>query len=343
MNKGVKLLLAVVVLGVLVAAWFGVRNISDSTEEPEETTTYIFVVETDPAELTRMEYEANGDVVAFEYSDGKWVNPSDPYMPLDQTQVATIASALTTVACNRVVSADASESAEYGLDAPSYRITMKYSDGSAVEYYLGAQNKHTSEYYLSVKGSTAVYSVNPAILDYCGFAYDDMLVLDEIEDIAANKVDKIVTETATGTITLEKLTRTVTVTNEDGTTEDSEGTYYVLTNEAGSAVELDAETGDDIVDGVLSPIVLSCPDYHVEESERAAYGLDDPIKLTVYYTEELEVSTESSSAGKVQTSMQYVITFGMVENGEEEAEAYMVLPDSDMVFAVDASAFESLF
>ncbi len=343
MNKGVKLLLAVVVLGVLVAAWLGVRGMSDAPDEPEDTTSYIFVVQTDPATLVGMEYDAKGDKVTLEYRDGKWIDPADPYMPLDQTRIATIASALTTVACNRVISADASTSAEYGLDVPSYSITMKYTDGSTVEYYIGLQNKHTSEYYLSVKGSTAVYSVNPAILDYCTDKYADLLVLDEIEDIAASKVNKIVTESANGTVTLEKLTRTVTVTKDDGTTEENSEAYYVLTNEAGSAVELDEETGDEIVDGVLNPIVISCPDYYVEESERVTYGLDKPIKLTVHYTEELNVSTENSSAGKVQTPMQYVITFATVQKSEEKAEVYMLLPDSDMIFSVDVSAFESLF
>lgn len=343
MNKGVKLLLAVVVLGVLVAAWLGVRGMSDPIDEPEDTTTYLFVVETDPAMLSFMEYEVNGETVSFEYKDGSWINPADAYMPLDQTRIGTIASALTTVACNRMIASDGNSSAEYGLDAPSCRITMKYTDGSTVEYYIGLQNKHTSEYYLAVKGSTAVYSVNPAILDYCGDKYDELLVLDEIEDIAADMVNKIVTESENGTVTLEKLSRTVTVVNEDGEEEESEEIYYVLTNEAGTPVELDAETGDEIIDGVLNPIVLSCPDFHVEESERAAYGFDAPIKLTVHYIEELSVSTETSSSGKVQTPRQYVISFGTVQNGEEAAEFYMLLPESDMVFSVDVSAFESLF
>ncbi|MBQ2734118.1 MAG: DUF4340 domain-containing protein [Clostridia bacterium] len=343
MNKGVKLLLAVVVLGVLIAAWFGVRGMSDTADEPEDTTTYLFVVRTDPAQLVSIEYDIKGEKVAFEYRDGTWINPAEPYMPLDQTQIATVASALTTVACNRLISAEGNNSAEYGLDAPSYSITMKYTDGSTVEYYIGLQNKHTSEYYLSVKGSAAVYSVNPAILDYCSNKYEDLLVLDEIEDIAASKVNKIVTESEKGTVTLEKLTRTVSAESEDGGTEEISETYYVLTNEAGSAVELDAETGDEIVDGVLTPIVLSCPDYHLEENERGTYGLASPTKLTVHYTEELEISTENSSAGKVQTPMKYEISFGFVQNGEEKAVAYMQLPDSDMVFSVDISAFESLF
>ncbi|MBQ5648870.1 MAG: hypothetical protein IIV03_01910 [Clostridia bacterium] len=36
MNKGVKLLLAVAVLGVLIAAWFGVRSIPQGTEALDE-------------------------------------------------------------------------------------------------------------------------------------------------------------------------------------------------------------------------------------------------------------------------------------------------------------------
>lgn len=343
MNKGVKLLLAVAVLGVLIAAWFGVRSIPQGTEALDEETTYLFVVATDPATLTFMEYEVNGETVSFEYKDGKWINPADEYMPLDQTQVGTIASALTTVACNRFISADGNSSAEYGLDAPSYRITMKYNDGSTVEYYIGLQNKHTTEYYLSVKGSGAVYGVNAAILDYCTAVYEDMLVLDEIEEIAYDKVNKLVAELSGGNVTLEKLTRKEETQIEDGETVESTVTYYVLTNEAGSAVELDAETGDSIVKGVLNPVVLECVDYYAEESELAAYGLNTPVKLTVHYTEELAISTETSSSGKVHTPMQYTIRFGFVQTGEEKADAYMILPDSDMVFSVDVSAFESLF
>ena len=132
-------------------------------------------------------------------------------------------------------------------------------------------------------------------------------------------------------------------TDENGETVESTVTYYVLTNEAGSSVELDAETGDSIVKGVLNPVVLECVDYYAEETELAAYGLNAPVKLTVHYTEELAISTETSSSGKVETPMQYVITFGFVQSGEEKASAYMLLPDSDMVFSVDVSAFESLF
>ena len=343
MNKGVKLLLGVVVLGVLVAAWLGVRGMSDTADVPAETTTYLFVVQTNPASLTHMEYAIGDEIVSFEYKDGAWINPADPYMPLDQTTVGTIASALTTVACNRFISADGNNSAEYGLDNPSYRITMKYNDGSTVEYYIGLQNKHTSEYYLAVKGSEGVYGVNAAILDYCSVLYTDILVLDEVAEIDAASVNKLVSETASGTITLEKLTRTETTEDENGETVEATVTYYVLTNEAGSAVELDEETGDEIIDGVLQPVILDCVDYHVEEAELQTYGLDAAIKLTVHYTEELNVSTETSSAGKVQTPMTYVISFGFVQNGEEKADAYMLLPESEMVFSVDVSAFESLF
>lgn len=343
MNKGVKLILAVVVLGALIAAWFGVRSLNDKGEEPEDTTSLLFVVETDPAQLTSLEYEINGTIYTFAYAEGKWINPSDVHMPLDQTAVTGIASALTTVACNRMISETGAGSAEYGLDDPEYRITLKYSDGSAVEYYIGDQNIHTTDYYLTVKGSDAVYGVNQAILQYCSKSYGDMLALDEIRDIAADKVDKLVCETAGGTVTLEKLVRVETTDKENGETEETRVTCYVLINEAGEKTELDAENGGEIVDGVLNPVIIECADYYAEEAELAAYGLDKAVKLTVHYTEELEISTENSSSGKVKTPMQYVITFGFIKNAEGADTAYMRLPDSDMVFKVDVSAFASLF
>ncbi len=343
MNKGVKLLLAVLCLGVLIGAYFGVRSISDDGETPAETTTYLFVVETDPANLVGIKYELNGKAYTFAYNGSKWINPADEHMPLDQTAIATSASALTTVACNRFISQTGNTSAEYGLDDPTCTVTLTYSDGSTVAYSIGAKNKHTSEYYFTKAGSTAVYGVNGAILDYCSKTYDDLLALDKIESIDTAKVEKIVTAGPFGSLTLEKLTRTETEVDSEGVSQEKKVTYYVLTNEAGEKNELDAETGDEIVDGVLAPIVLSCPDYYAEDGELAKYGLDAPVTLTVHYYEELQISTENSSAGTIKNQVQYVISFGFVKNAEGKDTVYMQLPDSDMVFEVDASAFASLF
>lgn len=344
MKKGVKLIISVCVLAVIVVAWMLVKRIPQTDTGAEDTTTLLYVVETDPAELRSITLRFDGGTYKYVYNGTEWQNPADEYMPLDQTTVATAASALTTIACNRCIVDNDSNNAEYGLDSPSYTITLGYSDGTGVEYYIGDQNIHTSEYYFALKGKAAVYSVNPALLEYCTFKYEDILALDEIEEIDSETVTSVTSLSSLGTITFTPGERMEITVNSEGEKEETAVTFYTLKNEAGEETELDSETGSDVLQGLLSPVIVSCVDYHVTADELSAYGLDKAVIVTVDYTVQLDVSTEISSSGKVSTPMQYKILFGFVpsENGDADT-VYMQFQDSDMVFEVNVNEFSSLF
>ena len=344
MKKGVKLIISVCALAVIVVAWMLVKNAPQSDIGTEDTTTLLYVVETDPALLRSITLQFGGETYKYVYGEGKWQNPADGHMPLDQTTVATAASALTTIACNRSVVDNNSNDAEYGLDSPSYIITLGYSDGTEVEYYIGDQNIHTKEYYFSLKGKAGVYSVNPALLEYCTFKYEDILALDKIEEIDPATVTSVTTLSSLGTITFTPGERVETSVNAEGETEETTVTFYTLKNEAGEETELDAETGSAVLEGLLSPVIVSCADYYVTEEELSAYGLDNAVTVTVDYTVQLDISTETSSGGKVSTPMQYKILFGFVKDVEGGADkVYMQFEDSNMVFEVNVNEFASLF
>ena len=343
MKKGIKLILAAVALCVLVGAWLLVRRIPDSDQEPAATTELIYVVKTDPALLSTMEYSFGGETYRFAYTNGKWVNPADLHMPLDQTELGYTASALTTVACNRFVSDSGADGEEYGLDEPGYRIVLTYTDGSSVSYKIGDKNIHTSDYYFAVEGNSSVYMVNAALLGYCDRTYDELLSLDKIREIDAEAVTKIISETPTGTITFTPGERTVTETDEEGNETSSQEVYYTLKNEAENESELDETSGSAVLKGILSTVIVSCADYYAESAELAAYGLDAATTVTIYYTVEQAASSESATTGTVKTEVSYTLSFGFIEEADGTRTAYLRLPESDMVFRVDISACSALF
>ncbi len=344
MNKSVRLIAALVILAVLVAAWIVVNKMtSDKGGEPDETESdLIFTVRTDPAAITSMQYTSDGETYSFVFTDSEWRNPSDSHMPLDQKKLASAASALTTVACSRLISSDAAGSAEYGLDSPSHTVSLSFSDGTAVSYYIGGYNKHTDEYYFNVKGETAVYSVAKGITDYCSDTYSDLIAEDKMEEIDSESVTSITSRTKNGVITLTKGLREETVTDDSGTESKNTTVFYTLKNEAGAEEELDGEEGLKIVSALLSPAKLTLADYWLEDSEKASYGLDSPTEIIVSYDKVLEVTNESSSSSvSMKQPAEYTILIGAVTS-PDGAIFYMQFGGSAMVFEIDASSVSAL-
>ena len=342
MKKGVKLIVAALALAVLAVAWILV-NKNQSAPAPEaETTAPTRLLQEGASPLVSLAYTREGETCSLLARGGTWYAAEDEKMPLDQTLVQETVSALSSVTAARFVVADGAGSAEYGLDEPSVTVTLGYENGSALTYFLGDKNVHTSEYYFNLEGEGAVYTVAASLRDACTPSCEDLIREDKIAQIPQDKVTEVKSETPLGTVTLTPETRKETSVDGDGKETEETVTVYRLKNEAGAEEELDEETGSAILAGLLSPTVLSRADYYLEESELAAYGLDAPVRITVSYTEERAVTAEGSSGGTVTEAKTYTLAFGRVSDGEE-TKTYLRLPDSDMAFSVDVSAFSLLF
>ena len=129
-NKTVKMVLAVVVLGVCCGAYAGVKTYvahqeqKESEEDSEESTT-VFTASTD--NIKSLDFMVDDTKTTFEKDDDSWVKKDETDFPVNQTTLDSAASAIASVDSDRVLE-DVDDLSEYGLDSPSntIKIVTKY-------------------------------------------------------------------------------------------------------------------------------------------------------------------------------------------------------------------------
>ena len=107
-------------------------------------------------------YELDGAVYTFTRDDSKsdWVYQQDPSLELVQDAVTGMLSTATAVSTDQIVAENLDQAAEFGLDDPSFTVTMVLKDGTVKTLYLGSVNAMTSDYYASVEGDGQIFTLN---------------------------------------------------------------------------------------------------------------------------------------------------------------------------------------
>lgn len=155
-NKTVKMVLAVVVLGVCCRAYAGVKTYvahqeqKESEEDSEESTT-VFTASTD--NIKSLDFMVDDTETTFEKDDDSWVKKDETDFPVNQTTLDSAASAIASVDSDRVLE-DVDDLSEYGLDSPSNTIKIvtksdeEDGDDITTTLYVGDENSSTSQYYV---------------------------------------------------------------------------------------------------------------------------------------------------------------------------------------------------
>ncbi len=351
MKKSLKLIISAVLLVALLFAYLAInKSGEDDTEGATDTTEkqYIALAEKGDKTASSFSYTAGDKTYTFVRTESGWMTPDDEKMPLDSTAVETIVQSVSTVMANRLIASSPEDVSEYGMDEPSYTCSITYSDGTSLSYKLGNKSLHSSEYYFSLENERAVYTVNLTLATFFNKSYNDLLLLDEIEDIAPETVTKIEVKTKDGLKTLTVSEVMGKVTAEDGTEVDGTVLEYKITNEAGVETVYEGEEGASILSGIINPTKTACVNYDCTGDALLEYNLGEntTMAVTVYYTIERESPTaDGTGTVKIPTDYTYNINFGIVEetDGTDEGETvktivYMTFGESKMVFSVDLSS-----
>ena len=106
-----------------------------------------------------------------------------------QSEMASFVNALTSfVGCVHV--SDNANLAEYGLDAPSFTITITKNDGSSKVICIGDLSPDKSSCYISISGSKSVYYINSQKYEYASKAANDFLD-SRVMDVEVSGIDTV--------------------------------------------------------------------------------------------------------------------------------------------------------
>ena len=156
-----------VLLGCLVVVMGGyalTKSLVAKSEaaEAEANADIEFVSAGEPVEMT---WNYGDETYTVELDeDSKWVWTDDESFELDQTTVEAMASAVSSITADQVLTG-VTDYDQYGLAEPDSTITVKTEDGMTYTILTGDYNSTAYAYYAMLDGASDVYLVTGDYLD----------------------------------------------------------------------------------------------------------------------------------------------------------------------------------
>ena len=291
-NKTVKMVLAVVVLGVCCGAYAGVKTYvahqeqKESEEDSEESTT-VFTALTD--NIKSLDFMVDDTETTFEKDDDSWVKKDETDFPVNQTTLDSAASAIASVDSDRVLE-DVDDLSEYGLDSPSNTIKIvtksdeEDGDDITTTLYVGDENSSTSQYYVRKDDDEkTVYLIDSSCVEPFTKSLNDYAQMDDFPAISNTDTITKISVDGDNSYKLSK--------DEDTSTWSVKGSE--------DEEKADSATVSSLVSSFGSMAYSSLADYKCDDKSK--YGLDKPYAtITVDYQEEVaddaEQDTESDES-----------------------------------------------
>lgn len=278
-NKTVKMILAVVVLGVCCGAYAGIKTYvahqeqKESEEDSEESTT-VFTASTD--DIKSLDFMVDDTETTFEKDDDSWVKKDETDFPVNQSTLDSAASAIASVGSDRVLE-DVDDLSEYGLDSPSNTIKIvtksddEDGDDTTTTLYVGDENSSTSQYYVRKDDDEkTVYLVASSCVEPFTKTLNDYAQMEDFPAISSTDTITKISVDGDNSYELSK--------DEDTSTWSVKG--------SGDEEKADSATVNSLVSSFGSMAYNSLADYKCEDKSK--YGLDKPYEtITVDYQEEV--------------------------------------------------------
>ena len=322
-NKTVKMVLAVVVLGVCCGAYAGVKTYvahqeqKESEEDSEESTT-VFTASTD--NIKSLDFMVDDTKTTFEKDDDSWVKKDETDFPVNQTTLDSAASAIASVDSDRVLE-DVDDLSEYGLDSPSNTIKIvtksdeEDGDDITTTLYVGDENSSTSQYYVRKDDDEkTVYLIDSSCVEPFTKSLNDYAQMDDFPAIS-------------NTDTITKISVDGDNSYELSKDEDT-STWSVKGSE--DEEKADSATVSSLVSSFGSMAYSSLADYKCDDKSK--YGLDKPYAtITVDYQEEVadddtdeDTQDDTTASGEVADE-----DASSVEENSDDAEQDTESDDED--------------
>ena len=322
-KKTVKLVSAVVVLGVACGAYVGVNSYVSSQEkkESEEEDTSVELTNLSTDNITSVAFTAGQDNVEFDKKDDTWSEKSDADFPVNQDTVNSAVGGVASLSAAQEIS-DVEDLSEYDLDSPQNEIKLTTDDGDTV-LQIGMENTSTSQYYVKKSDEDKnVYLVDSSAVEpFMGTLYD----------FAESGTFPSVTSSTITEVKVDK---------EDGyeLTQDPDNLFWNI-SDGKTSERADTDKAGTVTSAIGSLSYDSFVDYNCTDDSK--YGFDDPYAvITAKYTEEEAVEDESSTDSDTEDDSEEAETktvdkeITIYVGDETGSDRYVKVNDSKEVYTI---------
>lgn len=302
-KKTVKLVSAVVVLGVLCAAYEGVNFYVTSQEEKEteENDTSVDLVSLEADDITAVSFTADQNEVEFDKKDDSWTEKSDANFPVNQDTVDSAVKGVASLTADQEIS-DVEDMSQYDLDNPQNTITLTTADGDT-SLQIGMESSNNQYYVKKEDDDKNVYLVSSSSIEpFMGTLYD----------FAESGTFPSVTS---ATITDVKVDKE----NSYELTQDADNLFWNV-SDGKTTEKADTTKAGTVTSAIGSLAYDKFVDYNCTDDSK--YGFDDPYAvITVKYTEEEAVESDEDSEESTDADTEESTTDEAAADTSENADA----------------------
>ena len=302
-KKTVKLVSAVVVLGVLCAAYEGVNFYVTSQEEKEteENDTSVDLVSLEADDITAVSFTADQNKVEFDKKDDSWTEKSDANFPVNQDTVDSAVKGVASLTADQEIS-DVEDMSQYDLDNPQNTITLTTADGDT-SLQIGMESSNNQYYVKKEDDDKNVYLVSSSSIEpFMGTLYD----------FAESGTFPSVTS---ATITDVKVDKE----NSYELTQDADNLFWNV-SDGKTTEKADTTKAGTVTSAIGSLAYDKFVDYNCTDDSK--YGFDAPYAvITVKYTEEEAVESDEGSEESTDADTEESTTDEAAADTSEDADA----------------------
>lgn len=302
-KKTVKLVSAVVVLGVLCAAYEGVNFYVTSQEEKEteENDTSVDLVSLEADDITAVSFTADQNEVEFDKKDDSWTEKSDANFPVNQDTVDSAVKGVASLTADQEIS-DVEDMSQYDLDNPQNTITLTTADGDT-SLQIGMESSNNQYYVKKEDDDKNVYLVSSSSIEpFMGTLYD----------FAESGTFPSVTS---ATITDVKVDKE----NSYELTQDADNLFWNV-SDGKTTEKADTTKAGTVISAIGSLAYDKFVDYNCTDDSK--YGFDDPYAvITVKYTEDEAVESDEDSEESTDADTEESTTDEAAADTSEDADA----------------------
>ena len=365
-NKTVKMVLAVVVLGVCCGAYAGVKTYvahqeqKESEEDSEESTT-VFTASTD--NIKSLDFMVDDTKTTFEKDDDSWVKKDETDFPVNQTTLDSAASAIASVDSDRVLE-DVDDLSEYGLDSPSNTIKIvtksdeEDGDDITTTLYVGDENSSTSQYYVRKDDDEkTVYLIDSSCVEPFTKSLNDYAQMDDFP--AISNTDTITKISVDGDnsyeLSKDEDTSTWSVKGSEDEEKADSATVSSLVSSFGSMAYsslADYKCDDKSKYGLDKPYATISEDYQEEVAEddtqdnttAPSEAADEDASSAEENSDDAKQDTESDDedSSEEETKMADKQLTILVGNKTDDSNRYVMVNDSNEVYTMSTDSLSAL-
>ncbi|WP_044297139.1 DUF4340 domain-containing protein [Robinsoniella peoriensis] len=288
-KKLIGLLTALVVLILLTAAYFCLKNYNKEQEAESETEdTSVAVTSIEESDITGLTYILDKEKLEFKKENNSWYYTEDKNFPVDQDKVKTLLDNFKDIKAVRDLG-QLENLDDYGLKEPSNTVTVISNNGVETVFYIGNENETTGDYYMYMNNPEHIYTVSSAFANAFNGKLYDLVVDSSFPSITSNTIIKAVVDQTDNQLTLES-------------SRDDSATWSVKDSK-NKKKEADGTKSNQLLSNVTSLNFKDYIDYDCKNLDQ--YGLKDPsavITLDYTVTHEAESSEPGSEPGSEPAS-----------------------------------------